>query len=254
MYKLRAVVASPKVPPTFDGGLTRQNHSVKNKSQRYVELCAITVPVSLGPLQRPSTHCTCKQRGRNGRMLDVRKTQPFPHYICFLWLIAFSVLATANNVALAQNKNDKDRAEDKDSKKSAVGGVSLIKVEGKVRCDKPDPDHSIEVPDRPGHALIITRRQCTWTEPMVIMGAKTKDGVAVSFSEKMEGTLHIHGFETDTLDNGEKLTWQSRGQWLAEKGPVDSSGRWSLMRGTGKFKGIKGGGSYEGKLLSLIHI
>ncbi len=80
------------------------------------------------------------------------------------------------------------------------------------------------------------------------MGAKTKDGVAVSFSEKMEGTLHIHGFETDTLDNGEKLTWQSRGQWLAEKGPVDSSGRWSLMRGTGKFKGIKGGGSYEGKL------
>jgi hypothetical protein len=33
-----------------------------------------------------------------------------------------------------------------------------------------------------------------------------------------------------------------------EKGPAESRGRWSLMRGTGKFKGIKGGGSYEGKL------
>jgi len=37
---------------------------------------------------------------------------------------------------------------------------------------------------------------------------------------------------------------------LAEKGAVDSNGRWSLMRGTGKFKGIKGGGTYEGRLES----
>ena len=199
-------------------------------------------------VQRRTTHCSGEQRGRNQRMLDVRKTRPFPHFI-FLLLIAFSVLATAHNLALAQNKNDKDTDKDKDAKKSAVaGGVNLIKVKGKVRCNKPDPDHSIEVPDRPGHALVISRRQCSWTEPMVIMGAKTKDGVAVSFSEKMEGTLHSHGFETDTLDDGEKLTWQSRGQFLADKGPVASNGRWSLMRGTGKFKGIKGGGSYEGKL------
>jgi hypothetical protein len=33
-----------------------------------------------------------------------------------------------------------------------------------------------------------------------------------------------------------------------ERGPAEANGRWSLMRGTGKFKGIKGGGSYEGKL------
>jgi hypothetical protein len=52
----------------------------------------------------------------------------------------------------------------------------------------------------------------------------------------------------DTLDNGEKLTWQSMGRVLAEKGPATTNGRWSLMRGTGKFKGIKGGGTYEGKL------
>jgi len=64
----------------------------------------------------------------------------------------------------------------------------------------------------------------------------------------MEGALHTHGFEVDTLDNGEKLTWQSMGQVLPEKGPATAKGRWSLMRGTGKFKGIKGGGTYEGKL------
>jgi len=149
---------------------------------------------------------------------------------------------------MAQDKDkDKDKGKEKNSKKAAANG-NFVKVDGKVRCGKPDPTYSIEVPDRPGHALVLTKRKCNWTEPMVFAGAKTKDGVAVDFTEKMEGTLHIHGFETDTLDNGEKVTWQSMGQVLAEKGPVSSKGRWSLMRGTGKLKGIKGGGTYEGKL------
>jgi hypothetical protein len=170
-------------------------------------------------------------------MLDARKFRPLPrfHYLLLL-LFALSVLAAAQ---------DKDK---EPKKADASGGGNFVKVEGKVRCEKPDPEHAIEVPDRPGHALIIAKRKCTWTEPLVVMGAKTKDGVVVSFTEKMEGTLHVHSFEADTLDNGEKLTMQSQGQVLAEKGPVSTKGRWSYMRGTGKFKGIKGGGTYEGKL------
>jgi hypothetical protein len=160
-----------------------------------------------------------------------------------LFLFALSVCVTA------QDKDDKDNVKEKESKKTEVGGGSnLVKVEGKVRCDKPDPAHSIEVPDRPGHALEIGKRKCLWTEPMTIMGSKTRDGVAVSFTEKMESALHVHSFEVDTLDSGEKVTMQSQGQVLAEKGPASSKGRWSYMRGTGRFKGIKGGGTYEGKL------
>jgi hypothetical protein len=178
-------------------------------------------------------------------MLDVRKFRSRPqfHYLSLL-LLALSVSLTAQD-----KDKDKDKGKEKEPKKAdaSVGG-NFVKVEGKVRCDKPDPAYSIEVPDRPGHVLMISKRKCNWTEPMVVMGAKTKDAVAVSFTEKMEGTLHVHGFEVDTLDNGEKLTWQSMGQVLAEKGPATAKGRWSLMRGTGKFKGIKGGGTYEGKL------
>jgi hypothetical protein len=178
-------------------------------------------------------------------MLDVRKFRSRPqfHYLSLL-LLALSVSLTAQD-----KDKDKDKGKEKEPKKAdaSVGG-NFVKVEGKVRCDKPDPAYSIEVPDRPGHVLMISKRKCNWTEPMVVMGAKTKDAVEVSFTEKMEGTLHVHGFEVDTLDNGEKLTWQSMGQVLAEKGPATAKGRWSLMRGTGKFKGIKGGGTYEGKL------
>jgi hypothetical protein len=180
----------------------------------------------------------------NWRMLDVRNFRACLH----LPILFLSLLSAISVLTAAQDKDDKNGKEDKSEKAVASGAANLVKVEGKVRCEKPAPEYSIEVPDRPGHALMIAERKCTWTEPLVILGARTKDGVAVSFTERMEGTLHIHGFETDTLDNGEKLTWQSMGQVLAEKGPVDSNGRWSLMRGTGKFKGIKGGGTYAGKL------
>jgi len=153
----------------------------------------------------------------------------------------------ALSILLAAQVKDKD--DNKEFKNAVAGGsANLIKVGGKIRCDKPDPAYSIEVPDRPGHALMLAKRKCSWTEPMVVMGAKSKDGVAVEFPEKMEGRLHTHGFEVDTFDNGEKVTWQSMGQVAGDKGPARANGRWSLMRGTGKFKGIDGGGSYEGKL------
>jgi len=171
-------------------------------------------------------------------MFDVRKLRSHPQILYFFsLLIALSILTAAQ---------DKDKEEKE--KESPKNNSNYVKVEGKVRCDKPDPAYSIEVPDRPGHALTIAKRKCTWTEPMLFMGAKTKDGVSVSFVEMSEGMQHVNGFETDTLDNGEKLTWKSLGQVMAEKGPATATGRWSLMRGTGKFKGIKGGGPYTEKI------
>ena len=34
----------------------------------------------------------------------------------------------------------------------------------------------------------------------------------------------------------------------SDKGPATAKGRFNFMRGTGKFKGIKGGGTYEGNV------
>src|SRR6266852_7164936 len=180
-------------------------------------------------------------------MFDVGK---FRFGIHLHYLFLFLILTALSIFGSAQDKDkDKDSDKKEDTKKTDAGGSSkFIKVEGKVRCDKPEPTYSIDVPDRAGHALELAKRKCTWTEPMEIMGSKTKTGVAVSFTEKMEATLHLHSFEVDTLDDGEKVTMQSQGQVLADKGPVSTKGRWSYMRGTGKFKGIKGGGTYEGKL------
>lgn len=178
-------------------------------------------------------------------MSELSKTGPHARLpILLVFVIAFSILLAAQESA---QEKDKDK-EKKVGGKNTTPASKLVKVKGSVRCDKPDPAYAIEVPDRPGHALRLAKRKCTWTEPMVVLGAKSVDGVAIEFPEQMEGTLHTHGFEVDTFDNGEKLTMQSMGHVQGEKGPAESKGRWSLMRGTGKFKGIKGGGSYEGKL------
>jgi len=123
-----------------------------------------------------------------------------------------------------------------------------IKTEGVVRCDKPEKTYSFEVGDRPGHSLIISQRKCTWTRPLELIGSHSKDGIATQFVEQMEGILHLHGFEVDTLDSGDKLTMRIMGQIAGEDGPAKNEGRWGLMRGTGKLKGIKGGGGYEGQL------
>jgi hypothetical protein len=175
-------------------------------------------------------------------MSQVSKFWPYPQLpllFFFLLAVSFSVVAQ-DRVA-----KDKDKRGEKESDKAAN---NFVKLAGKVRCDKPDPAHSIEVPDRPGHQLIIAKRKCTWTEPMAIMGTKTKDGVIVDFAEQKEGALSTNGFEVDTLNDGEKLTMHKDGQVFGEKGPATTKGRWHFMRGTGRLRGIKGGGSYEGKL------
>jgi hypothetical protein len=176
-------------------------------------------------------------------MFQARSFRSFSKLSLLILLLIASSIPVVAQESPAQKEKEKEQA----AGKNAAAG-KLIDVKGSVRCEKPDPAYSIEVPDRPGHALILAKRKCTWTEPMVVMGARSKDGIAVEFPEQMEGMLHTHGFETDTYDNGEKVTWKSMGTVRGERGPADAKGRWSLMSGTGKFNGIKGGGSYEGKI------
>lgn len=176
------------------------------------------------------------------KMLQSRAPLHFFFLLVVLFL-TFSISLTAQESAKEKEKEKEKAAGKKDAAKS-----NFVDIKGELRCDKPSPSYSLDVPDREGHSLIIEKRSCSWTEPMVILGAKTKDGVWVTFMERMEGRLHPHSFETDTLEGGEKITMQTTGQVAADKGPSTTKGRFNFMRGTGKFKGIKGGGTFEGNV------
>ena len=175
-------------------------------------------------------------------MMDVRSSGTHSKiFFLVLFVFAFSLFLPAQESA-------REKEKEKEAAKKKAASANLVNISGKMRCDKPNPNYVLDVTDRPGHSLILEERKCTWTQPFVILGGKTKEGVWTAFIERKEGGLDPHTFEVDTLNDGEKITFQTILHASAEKGPTTVNGRFSFMRGTGKYKGIKGGGTMEGSL------
>ena len=129
----------------------------------------------------------------------------------------------------------------------AVPASAQTKVSGKVHCAKGDPDYTIEVGDRPGHVLTARKSACTWTEGMQIAGMGVKSGADVATGEVNGMTARDSGYHVATMDNGDKFTVRFNGAATMGKdkgGTID--GKWTFVSGTGKLKGIKGGGTYKG--------
>jgi hypothetical protein len=130
----------------------------------------------------------------------------------------------------------------------AAVATAQTKISGTLQCPKADPQHAIEVGDKPNHFLGISKVTCTWTTPMEIAGAKTKEGFSVSSDETTGNKSSGHGIHVSTMDNGDKFHVRFQGSAAVKDGvPQSAEGKWSFVSGTGKLKGIKGGGTYKGK-------
>ena len=122
------------------------------------------------------------------------------------------------------------------------------KVAGTVKCGKPDQFQKIDVGDKPGHAFAISQGKCTWTKPVDIGGAQTKDDLGTDAIEINGNTGQVHGFVIGTLTSGDKLYVHTQGKDTYKDGkPESSEGTWSFVGGTGKAEGIKGSGTFTGK-------
>lgn len=130
----------------------------------------------------------------------------------------------------------------------AAAASAQTKTSGTVECAKPDPAHMIEVGDKPNHSMGLSKSTCTWTKPMEIAGAKTKDGYSVASDDTMGSKSNSRGTHISTMDSGDKIYVHFQGTGTVKDGALQSdSGTWSYIGGTGKLKGIKGKGTYKGK-------
>jgi len=43
---------------------------------------------------------------------------------------------------------------------TGVGANAQTKISGTMQCNKPEPAYSIEVGDRPGHAMLLVKESC----------------------------------------------------------------------------------------------
>jgi hypothetical protein len=125
--------------------------------------------------------------------------------------------------------------------------AAQTKISGKLSCAKPDVNSSAEVPDAAGHMVMLTKANCTWPTPLDVGGVKTKSAIDVATAEVHGASGTGHGYNVATMDNGDKITASYSGTMQMNKdGSGTFKGTWKYTSGTGKFKGIKGSGTYTG--------
>lgn len=129
----------------------------------------------------------------------------------------------------------------------AAPAVAQTHIKASTHCAKADPDYSLEVGDMAGHMLTARKASCTWTG-FEIAGMQVKSGTDVATGEVTGMMAHDNGYHTATADNGDKFVVHFTGTASMAKDSTGTiSGKWTFVSGTGKLKGIKGGGTYKGK-------
>jgi hypothetical protein len=129
---------------------------------------------------------------------------------------------------------------------AAVGAGAQTKVSGTIKCNKPEPAYSIEVGDRPGHAKVLEKSACTWSEGMAIESDKAKDATNVATVDVTATRGNGNGSNVSTMESGDKFFASYRYTSPMKDGkPGETQGTWTYTGGTGKLKGVKGGGTFK---------
>lgn len=127
----------------------------------------------------------------------------------------------------------------------AVIAGAQTKLSGKLTCAKP----SVRETGGEGAQMIMFQKaNCTWTTPFTIDGSKPGRTVNASIGDMTGSTGMAHGYSTSVLDNGDStfVRYEGRSQ-MKKDGSATNKGTWRYVRGTGKFIGISGSGTFKGE-------
>ena len=127
----------------------------------------------------------------------------------------------------------------------AVIAGAQTKITGKLTCAKP----SVNGTAGDGAQMIMFQKSnCTWTTPFTIDGSKPGPTVDVAIGDMTGSIGKDHGYSTTVMDNGDSTIVRYEGTMQMKKdGSGTFKGTWKYVRGTGKFRGISGRGTYKGE-------
>ena len=115
------------------------------------------------------------------------------------------------------------------------------------KCVAQGTPAAMPVGDAAGHAYMIDQQHCTAIKGS-IGGVKEKEGVATEFADAVGDNAKGHGFYVETLSNGDKIHYTYNFTGVSKDNtPVSGSNTWTVVGGTGKFKGATGSGTCKGK-------
>ncbi len=125
--------------------------------------------------------------------------------------------------------------------------MAQSKLDAHWNCAKSSAVHSLDVGDKPNHAYMISQGSCTATKGE-IGNVKEKEGAGTEFHEATGNANSWHGIFVETMANGDKIHYGYHGSGTTKDGSlVSGKHQWTIMDGTGKFKGAKGSGTCSGK-------
>jgi hypothetical protein len=95
--------------------------------------------------------------------------------------------------------------------------------------------------------ITFTRTNCTWSPSFIIDGSKPTRTVDVGIADIAGSSGRGHGYSTSVFENGDTtfVRYEATMQ-LKKDGSGTERGTWKYVRGTGKFTGISGGGTFKG--------
>jgi hypothetical protein len=129
-------------------------------------------------------------------------------------------------------------------------GITVIasaqgRITGKLTCPKPGVS---EAAGSGAQMIMFQRANCTWSTPITIDGSKAGRTVNASISDVTGSTAKAHGYSTSVMDNGDSTIVRYEGTSQMKKdGSGSLKGTWRYVRGTGKFSGISGSGTFKGE-------
>ena len=125
--------------------------------------------------------------------------------------------------------------------------LAQTKVAGTTQCGKPDPRNVIQAGDQADHTFAIMKFKCSWPKPFAIAGFQAKEDELTVVEEVRGSAGSDRAYIVATMSNGDKLFVRAQGKAVLKDGVTQSSaGTWTYVGGTGKFKHIKGSGTYKG--------
>jgi len=127
----------------------------------------------------------------------------------------------------------------------AASAAAQNKISGTWQCGKAEKEFKIEVGDRPDHAFTIAQGKCAVTKAE-IAGIQVKEEVWTGSGEASGNTVRVRFSSFLNMANGEKAYVRSDGAITLKDGaPQTWESKWTFNSGTGKFKGLKGKGTYK---------
>jgi hypothetical protein len=124
---------------------------------------------------------------------------------------------------------------------SVVAGAQ--RITGKISCSKPSVN---EMAGGASEGIMFQRSNCTWPTPFTIDGSKPGRTFDAAIGESSGSKARVRGYNTIVMDNGDTTFVRYEGNSEMKKdGTGSGRGTWKFLRGTGKFRGITGSGTYK---------